>query len=76
MSERNPYLEADQVGAWFRSQAGKVPRPLNETDLAGIEQQATEAWTEASPDLLRLVAEVRGLRALVTQLKEELKAEE
>jgi hypothetical protein len=71
MSDHDRYHEANRISEWLKSQAGRVPRPLSEEDLQEIEQRAARSWTEASPDLLRLVAEVRGLRSLVHHLQAE-----
>ena len=48
-----------------------APRPLTEEELEAIEHRATAEWSSASADVLRLVAEVRALRATLGQRRSE-----
>jgi hypothetical protein len=70
-----PDSEEQRHAELARAEAGLVPRPLTDADLDAIEAASVRPWVHTTPDVLRLVAEVRGLRARVRTLQKLLDGE-
>ena len=84
MRQYNPYTEANMMGAWFESQANRLPAVLTDVELdklAGEAQAQLEAARQngesalEARDILALVAEIRSLRSRANELTSELSAD-